>query len=143
MSVAEQTTQRTDYSAAGYKRSRAAYIAHCNFDNMVATLVSGAFFAKLMRSLGMSDSLIGIISAFSSLAFIFQIFSIVLTRKNVNTKAIVTVFNTLGKVLLIFLYVIPFLPLGTTTVKLAAAVPFCSSPFWPLFRRCSAVPRFC
>ena len=141
--MAEQTTQRTDYSAAGYKRSRAAYIAHCHVDNMVATLVSGAFLAKLMRSLGMSDSLIGIVSAFSSLAFIFQIFSIVLTRKNVNTKAVVTVLNTLGKVLLIFLYVIPFLPPGTTAVKLAAAVPFCSSPFWPLFRRCSAVPRFC
>ena len=93
-----------------YKRSRRAYTLECAFEYFVALLVGNSFLAKLLGSIGMSDALIGIISSFISLSFIFQLFSIFAVRRITNTKRFVTVFHTASNLLVMSLYLIPFLP---------------------------------
>ena len=74
------------YNAPKYRRSRRADVAQCTFEYFITLLVSDAFLAKLLSSIGISDSLIGIISSFLSLAFIFQLLSLFVTTFSVNKK---------------------------------------------------------
>ena len=55
-----------DYYSPEYKRSRSAYIAQSAFEYLGSLLATGAFLAKLLTSLGISDALAGIIASFSS-----------------------------------------------------------------------------
>ena len=66
-----------NYNSPEYKRSRAAYMAQCTFEYFVSLLVADAFLAKVLTALGMSDFLVGIISSFISLSFVFQLLSFV------------------------------------------------------------------
>ena len=98
------------YNSPEYKRSRNAYTLECAFEYFVALLVSGAFLSKLLLSIGMSDALIGIISSFISLSYLFQFFSIFVVQRITNTKRFAVLFHSLGQVLFMFIYLIPFLP---------------------------------
>ena len=93
-----------------YKRSRWAYTFECAFEYFVSLLVSGAFLSKLLLSIGMSDALIGIISSFISLSYLFQLFSIFVVQRITNTKRFAVLFHSLGQVLFMFIYLVPFLP---------------------------------
>jgi len=61
------------YSDKSYKRSRNAYRMECTFEYFVTLLVADAYLAKVLSSIGMSDALIGVVSSFVSLAFLFQL----------------------------------------------------------------------
>ena len=100
------------FNSAEYKRSRKAYAAQCTFEYFVSLLVADAFLAKLLSSMGIRDSLIGIISSFISLAFIFQLLSLFVTSFPINRKRTVISFNIVSQLMFCSLYVIPFLPLG-------------------------------
>jgi hypothetical protein len=98
-----------DFNSSTYKRSRAAYIAQSTFDYFVALLIGDAFLAKLLTSLGISDSLAGIIASFVSLVFVFQIFSIFLVKGKLGSKALSLIFETVSQILFASMYLIPFL----------------------------------
>ncbi len=104
-----------DFSTPAYKRSRAAYIGQSTFDYFVALLVSDAFLAKLLTSLGVSDSLAGIIASFVSLVFVFQIFSIFLVKGRLKAKTLSIVFETLSQLCFAAMYLIPFLNVSKGT----------------------------
>lgn len=114
------------YESRAYKKSRKAYIWQCTFEYLVTILVSDAFLAKLLSTIGMSDSLIGIISSFITLAFLFQLFSIFFVDKITNTKKTVIFFSTLSQLLFMCLYLVPFLPFssGNKTVLITVCVLF-------------------
>ena len=99
-----------DFNSLEYKRSRGAYMAQCTVEYFVALLVTDAFLAKLLTSIGISDSLVGIISSFISLAFVIQLMSIFLVRSKVSTKSMVLFFDTISIFFFMFIYVIPFIP---------------------------------
>ena len=65
------------YQSPDYKRSRMAYLLECAFEYFTAILVTDAFLAKVLSYMGLSDSLIGIISTFVTLACVFQLFAMV------------------------------------------------------------------
>ncbi len=115
-----------DYNSKEYKRSRAAYAAQCTFEYFVTLLVADAFFAKLLTHLGISDSVIGILTSLVSLAFIFQLFSIFIVQKIRNVKKTAIIFSSLFQLLFMFLYMIPFLPIakGFTTAAVVACKLF-------------------
>lgn len=98
------------YNSSEYKRSRWGYTFECAFEYFVSLLVSGAFLSKLLLSIGMSDALIGIISSFISLSYLFQLFSVFVVQRITNTKRFAVLFHSLGQVLFMFIYLIPFLP---------------------------------
>ena len=105
------------FSDAEYKRSRAVYMAQCIFEYLLSLLVTDAFLAKLLGNLGIDDTTIGIISSFVTLAFVIQIFSIFLYKLKMNSKKLVLIFYPLSRLIFSSLYIIPFLPIGGTTVK--------------------------
>lgn len=104
------TSQTDIYASPAYKRSRRAYTLECAFEYYVALLVSGAFLSKLLTHIGVSDALNGVISSFISLAFFFQLFSILVVQRITNTKRFVILIHTLGQLCFMSLYLIPFIP---------------------------------
>lgn len=97
------------YNSKEYKRSKNAYILQCTFEYFVTILVGDAFLAKLLTSMGISDSLTGIISSFITLAFLFQLFTVVCVSKIKNIKKTSIFFSTLSQIAFGALYLIPFL----------------------------------
>ena len=73
-----------DFSSPAYRRSRRAYSLQCAFEYIVSLLVADVFLAKLLGSLGIEDSVVGVISSFISLAFMIQLFSIFLYKFIIN-----------------------------------------------------------
>jgi len=98
------------YDSPEYKRSRYAYSLECAFEYFVSLLVTDAFLASLLSHIGLSDSLIGLITSFISVAFLFQLFSVFAVRKITNTKRFAVLFHTASNLLFMCLYVLPFLP---------------------------------
>jgi hypothetical protein len=92
-------------------------MAQCTFEYLLALLVTDAFLTKLLGHLGLDDTTIGIISSFITLAFVIQIFSLFLYKIRASSKAMTLVFYPLSRLLFSFLYVIPFIPMGSATVK--------------------------
>ena len=72
---------------------------------LVDILVAGAYLATLTTQLGMSDSLTGIIAAFTSLGCLFQMISVIFRKGSV--KKFVITLSLLNQVLFIILYLIP------------------------------------
>lgn len=101
-----------DYNSPAYKQSRAAYIAQCAAYYLITLLVTDAFLAKLLESIGISDALIGIISSFISMAFIIQLMSIFLVKLKISTKKLVMLFDTVSVLFFVLLYMVPFIPVN-------------------------------
>lgn len=110
-----------NFDSVVYRRSRVAYMLQATFEYLISIMVTDAFLSKLLTSLGASDSVIGIVSSFISLAFLFQLLSIFLNKHIKNTKRMSLLFNTLSQCLFLLIYFIPFLPIGKT-LKISAAV---------------------
>ncbi len=86
-------------------RSRVLYILEAALEYFISILFAGSYLATLTSTLGMSDSLTGIISSFISLGCLFQLFSVFLKRPKV--KGIVTVLSVVNQLLFLSLYIIP------------------------------------
>lgn len=93
-----------------YERSRKSYVVQATVEYMVSLLIADVYLAKLLSSIGISDGLIGIISSFITLAFVFQFFSFFLAKSKTNSKKLVMIFDTMSILFFMFIYLIPFLP---------------------------------
>lgn len=107
----------TKFDSPTYKRSRNAYMIQCTFEYFITLLVADAFLAKLLTRMGISDYLIGIISSFISLAFVFQLLSIFRVKAKVSTKKIVITSDTLSIFFFMLMYVVPFFPVNADVKK--------------------------
>ena len=96
-----------------YIKSRLFYVFEAAVEYFLATFVAGTYLAKMTSAIGISDSLTGIISAFVSLGFGFQIFALFLVQKRSVKPFIITV-NLLTQLAFSFLYVIPIIKIGKT-----------------------------
>lgn len=123
-----------------YKRSRTAYVLQATFEYLITLMVTDAFLAKILTHLGISDSIIGIIATFISLAMVIQLGSLSISKTKVKTKTLVTVCSTASQVLFALVYVIPFLPI-TPSLKKTLAVIFILVAYaamyvvWPIMYR--------
>ena len=100
-----------NYNGKDAKSSRNGYVWYCMFEYFISILVTDAFLAKLLKNIGMSDSLTGIISSFVSLAFLFQLLSIFILKRKINAKVMCMAFETFSQLCFVFLYAVPFLPI--------------------------------
>ena len=103
-----------------YKNNRKFYVIQAALEYFIALTLTDAFLAKVLTHLGISDSVIGIVSSFISLAFIFQILSSLVSRIRFKTKTIVVLFDTAANVLFMSLYFVPFLPVTPGVRKVLA-----------------------
>lgn len=101
-----------NFDSKDCKRSRASYMIQCTIEYFVSLLVADAFLAKLLSYIGISDSLVGIISSFVSLAFLFQLLSIALVKVMKNTKRTVITFDTISQTFFMGIYAVPFIPVS-------------------------------
>ena len=97
------------FDSPEYKRSRAAYMIECAVEYFISLLVADAFFAKLLTHIGISDAMTGIISSFITLAFIIQLFSVLLVQTKVSKKRLVTIIDTISVFFFMMIYLVPFL----------------------------------
>lgn len=106
------------YESSAYKRSRKAYMAQQTFEYFVSLLVTDAFLAKFLTELGLSDFLIGIISSFITLSFVFQLLSVFVMRAKISTKRLVIISDTVSQLFFMLMYLIPFIPVEANIRKL-------------------------
>ena len=95
-------------------------MAQCTFEYLLSLLVTDAFLTKLLSHLGLDDTTIGIISSFITLAFVIQILSLFIYKLKVKSKTVTLIFYSISRLLFSSLYVIPFIPIGSATVKVVA-----------------------
>ena len=96
------------YDSKEYKKSRFAYKMECTFEYFVALLVADAYLSSLLSSIGMPDSMVGIVSSIASLAFCFQLLTMVFVQRIKNVKVFSTVVHVVGRLFYVTLYLIPF-----------------------------------
>lgn len=111
-----------NYNSKEANMSRNGYVWFCAFEYFISILVTDAFLAKLLKNVGMSDSLTGIISSFVSFAFLFQLLSIFILKRKINAKAMCIAFETFSQLCFVFLYVIPFLPVSALLKSMLVVV---------------------
>ncbi|MBQ9744318.1 MAG: MFS transporter [Clostridia bacterium] len=102
-----------------YKTDRTLYIIEAGLEYLISILFADAFLATLTSSLGMSDSLTGIISSFISLGCVFQLIAMFISKG--RAKRTVISLSILNQILFMLLYVIP-LAGGTENFKIAIFV---------------------
>ena len=111
-----------EFESVAYKRSRVAYTAQCAFEYLTSLLIADAFLAKLLTNIGMSDSLIGIVSSFIYFSFLFQLLSIWLIDRMKNVKRTVILFDTFSQLLYVCMYCVPFLEVDKSVKSLIAII---------------------
>ena len=102
------TNEHGIYDSAEYKKSRYAYMMECTFEYFVALLIGDAYLASLLTSIGMPDSMVGIVSSVASLLFCFQLLTMVFVQRVKNVKLFATLIHVGGRLFYVTLYLIPF-----------------------------------
>ena len=105
------------YLSTEYRRSRIAYVTQCTLEHLIGLLVADAFLAKLLSHLGLNDALIGVISSFTSIAFVFQLIAIYIAKSKLSTKKAVIILDGLSQLFFMLLYLIPFFPVSAEIKK--------------------------
>ncbi|MBR2323231.1 MAG: MFS transporter [Clostridia bacterium] len=105
-----------------YKLSRIMYILEAAFEYFIAVLVGGAYLAKVTSSIGIPDSVTGILTSFVSLGCTFQIVAIFLINKR-PVKRWVTFLHTINQLFFALIYLTPFLKISQE-VKVALFIVF-------------------
>ena len=95
-------------------RTRRAYIVEALLEYMVSLLVTGAFLAAILKQVGVSDALTGVVSSFISLACVAQLFSGVLARRGGSVKRRMLILALVNELLFSTLYIIPFASISQT-----------------------------
>jgi len=96
------------------RRTRIAYVAESSIENIASAAAGGVFLTLLLKRLGFSDSLTGIISSLSTLACTAQIFASGATLKTRSVKGFVLRNYVLCHLLTVSLFLLPFITLGQT-----------------------------
>ena len=96
-----------------YKTSRFLYIVEAALEYFIALMMIGAYLAKLTEAIGISDAVTGILSAFVSLGFGFQVVALFLANKR-PVKRWVTVLHSLNQLFFALAYLVPFLSFTRT-----------------------------
>lgn len=105
------------FNSPEYKRSRKAYVTQCTLEHLIVILVGDAFLAKLLSHLGLSDAMVGIITTFASVAFVFQLLSILLVQSKVSTKKIVIISDVISQVSFMLAFFVPLMPIPSIARK--------------------------
>ena len=104
-----------------YVQSKYAYIFFCGFEYFVTLLMNDSFLARLLSSMGLSDDTIGVVSSIISMAFLFQLLTLLLMKRLKNVKKLVIV-GECGS--LLFFGAVYLLPLTGFSVQAKTVLVF-------------------
>ncbi|MBE6608567.1 MAG: MFS transporter [Ruminococcaceae bacterium] len=97
-----------------YRVSRVLYIIEAAIEYFISILFADSYLAKITTAIGMSDSLIGVLSAFVSLGCGMQIVAIFLTGRD-SVKRIVCAGTIITNISFMVVYMTPFIPVENGT----------------------------
>lgn len=106
--IQEKTVKNESIKKDQYAFSRILYIIEAALEYFVCIAVGGVYLAKLTKSIGISDAITGIITAFVSLGCGFQIIALFLAHKK-PVKGWVTTGHIISQTLFALMYFIPLL----------------------------------
>ncbi|MBQ7153583.1 MAG: MFS transporter [Clostridia bacterium] len=129
---ADELLKEDIYESAVYKRSRRSYVIQCMVEYFITLTVTDAFLVKLLKYMGFDDAKIGIISSLCSMAFLFQLLSMLITRTRVCRKTVIMIADIISQLLLSSLFLIPFLPFGTTNKLIIMIAVLFANGLWYL-----------
>ena len=92
-------------------RTRRAYIVEALLEYMIALLVIDAFLAAILKQVGVSDAVTGIVSSFISFACVAQLFSASLVRRGRSMRKMILILDLINQLMFTSLYLTPFLPI--------------------------------
>lgn len=92
-------------------RTRRAYIVEALLEYMIALLVADAFLAAILKQIGVSDAVTGVVSSFLSFACVAQLFSSSIVKPGQPVRKIILILNLVNQLMFAFLYMTPFLPI--------------------------------
>ncbi len=104
-----------------YKRSRFLYLLEAALEYFIALMLSGAYIAKVATSIGISDSMVGVITAITSLGGAFQIFALFLVGKY-PVKRWVTASHLISQLFFCSVWLMPIFDIPKTTKIVLFAV---------------------
>lgn len=90
--------------------TRKAYIAEALLEYLVSILVTGTFLAAILKNIGVSDALAGIISSFTTFTCCAQLFSNLIEKPGRHLRRTLILFAALNELLFAGLYLIPSFP---------------------------------
>lgn len=94
-----------------YSSSRKMYIIAALIEYLISITITGAYLAKITTTIGISDSLTGILTSFVSLGTCFQIFAVFISNKT-NPKKYIIPLHIINQLCFAFLYIIPLVKLS-------------------------------
>lgn len=102
------------------RTNRIAYIIEAALEYFISLLVTGAFLASLLKSIGVSDAATGIITSFSTLGFLAQA-AVIMIRPRRSPKRVITLLHLVNQLMFVVLYMLPFVsvPRGIKTAIFA------------------------
>lgn len=103
-------------------RTQWAYIAEAAFEYFITLTTGGTFLTLLIKQMGVSDALTGIISSFTTLALGMQLFTVPFIRNRRSIRLSVLWMQTGQQVLYCVLFLLPFLPLPQDLKPVLCAV---------------------
>ncbi len=103
-------------------RTQWAYIAEAAFEYFITLTTGGTFLTLLIKQMGVSDALTGIISSFTTLALAMQLFTVPFIRKRRSIRFSVLWMQTGQQLLYCILFLLPFLPLPAASKPFLCAV---------------------
>lgn len=93
-------------------RSRRAHIVIASMEALIKATMSGVFFTMLVKQLGVSDAVTGILSNVVSFGCTMQVFSTAFVSRLRSLRTGTLVMQGIKHLLFAFLYLLPFLPLS-------------------------------
>ena len=96
-----------------YRRPHAAFIFEALFEYMVSLLVTGTFLAAILKQIGVSDALTGILSSIVSLTCCFQLFSGLIEKPGHKIRKTLITFTLANELLFACLYLVPSVPVSS------------------------------
>lgn len=109
------------YDSEEMKRSRFLFILQAAFEYLIAILmVEGTVLAELTSDLGFNTAQTGVLYSFISLGCLFQIVSMLFTKRTV--KKFVMIMSIINQALFMLLYVIPEVPIAPSVKRVIFVV---------------------
>lgn len=93
--------------------TRKSYIVEALLEYLVSILVSGTFLSAILKHIGVSDALAGIISSFTTLTCCAQLFSNLIEKPGRHLRRTLILFAAVNEVLFAGLYLVPSFPLSS------------------------------
>lgn len=90
-----------------------AYIFEALFEYMVSLLVTGTFLAAILKQVGVSDALTGVLSSIVSITCLFQLLSGLIEKPGRKIRKTLVAFTLANELLFACLYLVPSVPVSS------------------------------